>query len=104
MPSFNAFAVSRYEVSSDFHIVWGRGDLIVNHNDNNSDFWETSITMPWNFDSGTLYFGDWHTWKGYFKPYHPVNNTHTIPISCSGQYSNEVISTQLLVLGLGGNA
>lgn len=104
MPSFNAFAVSRYEVSSDLHIVWGRGDLIVNHNDKNSDFWETSITMPWNFDSGTLYFGDWHTWKGYFKPYHPANNTNTIPISCSGQYSNEVISTQLLVFGLGGNA
>lgn len=101
MPSFNAFAVSRYEVSSDFHIIWGRGDLIVNHNDNNSDFWETSITMPWKFDSGTLYFGDWHTWKGYFKPYHPANNTNTIPISCSGQYSNEVISTQLLVFRLG---
>lgn len=104
MPIFNAFAISRYEVSSDFHIIWGRGDLVVNHNDKNSDFWETSITMPWNFNSATLYFGDWHTWKGYFKPYHPANNTNTIPISCSGQYSNEVISTQLLVFGLGGDA
>lgn len=104
MPSFNAFAVSRYEISSDFHIIWGRGDLVVNHNDKSSDFWETSITMPYNFNSATLYFGDWHTWKGYFKPYHPANNTNTIPISCSGQYSNEVISTQLLIFGLGGDA
>ena len=104
MPTSNAFAISRYEVSSDFHIIWGRGDLVVNHNDKNNDFWETSITMPYKFNSATLYFGDWHTWKGYFKPYHPANNTNTIPISCSGQYSNEVISTQLLVFGLGDDA
>lgn len=104
MPTSNAFAISRYEVSSDFHIIWGRGDLVVNHNDKSSDFWETSITMPYIFNSATLYFGDWHTWKGYFKPYHPANNTNTIPISCSGQYSNEVISTQLLIFGLGDEA
>lgn len=104
MPTSNALAISRYEVSSDFHIIWGRGDLVVNHNDKSSDFWETSITMPYKFNSATLYFGDWHTWKGYFKPYHPANNTNTIPISCSGQYSNEVIPTQLLIFGIGDEA
>ena len=102
MPSVNAFALSRYEVSSDFHIIWGRGDLVVNHS--SDDYWETSITMPWNFNSATLYFGEWHTWKGYFKPYHPISNNNTIPISCSGKFDGDVVSTQLLVFGLGGDA
>ena len=93
----NDFALSRFQLANNLIIIFGRGDVKINKGD--ADFWETTLTIPWKVNSATMMIGDWHTYKGYFKPYHPVGADNTVSISCSGRYSGEVQSLDLLLVG-----
>lgn len=94
----NDFALSRFELANNMAIIWGRGDIKITHN-NNDNFWESSITIPWSVNSASFIIGDWHTYKGYFKPYHGMNDSNIVPISCSGTgYNNDIVSAYLLII------
>ena len=62
----NDFALSRFQLANNLVIIFGRGDVKINKGD--ADFWETTLTIPWKVNSATMMIGDWHTYKGYFKP------------------------------------
>ena len=94
----NDFALSRFELANNMAIIWGRGDVKITHStyDNN---WESSITIPWSVNSASFIIGDWHTYKGYFKPYHGMNDSNIVPISCSGtEYNNDIVTAYLLII------
>ena len=93
----NDFSLSRFQLANNLVIIFGRGDVKINKGD--ADFWETTLTIPWKVNSATMMIGDWHTYKGYFKPYHPVGADNTVSISCSGRYSGEVQPLDLLLIG-----
>lgn len=102
-PAANPLAISRFKLADHCYLIWGRGDVIVNHN-GGDQYWETSITLPWKINTATFYLGDWHTWKGYFKPYHPISTDNVMPVSCTGNnFSNEQVSIDFLLISDGGD-
>lgn len=102
-PAANPLAISRFKLADHCYLIWGRGDVIVNHN-GGDQYWETSITLPWKINTATFYLGDWHTWKGYFKPYHPISTDNVMPVSCTGNnFSNEQVPIDFLLISDGGD-
>ncbi|MGM9907335.1 hypothetical protein [Limosilactobacillus sp.] len=94
----NDFALSRFTLANNMAIIWGRGDVKVNHNGGDS-FWESTLTIPWQVNSASFFISDWHTYKGYLKAYHPASNNTTVALSCSGNnFSNETIPVNLLII------
>lgn len=94
----NDFSLSRFELANNMAIIWGRGDVKITHS-TNDNYWESSITIPWSVNSASFIIGDWHTYKGYFKPYHGMNDSNIVPISCSGTgYNNDIVTAYLLII------
>lgn len=94
----NDFALSRFELANNCFLIWGRGDIKINHN-GGDQYWETTLTIPWNVNSAAMYLADLHTYKGYFKPYHVPNSSNTIAVSCSGNsFNNEVQPLDLFII------
>lgn len=94
----NDFALSRFELANNMAIIWGRGDLKITHS-TNDNYWESAITIPWSVNSASLIIGDWHTYKGYFKPYHGMSDSNIVPISCSGTgYNNDIVTAYLFII------
>ena len=93
----NDFALSRLLITNNLCVIFGRGDVLINKND--ADYWETTLTIPWQVNSATMMIADWHTSKGYFKPYHDISSSNTISASCSGRYTNETYSLNIIMIG-----
>ncbi len=94
----NDFALSRFQLNNNCFLIWGRGDVKVSHA-SGDQYWESTLTIPWNVNSASLYIADWHTYKGYFKPHHGADNSNTLAISCSGTgYNDETIALNLLII------
>lgn len=94
----NDFALSRFELANNMAIIWGRGDVKITHS-TSDNYWESSITIPWSVNSASFIIGDWHTYNGYFKPYHGMNDSNIVPISCSGTgYNNDIVTAYLLII------
>lgn len=94
----NDFALSRFELANNMAIIWGRGDVKITHS-TYDNYWESSITIPWSVNSASFIIGDWHTYNGYFKPYHGMNDSNIVPISCSGTgYNNDIVTAYLLII------
>lgn len=94
----NDFSLSRFSLANNCFLIWGRGDIKVNHN-GGDQYWESTLTIPWTINSASMFLADWHTWKGYFKPYHGATNSNTMAISCSGNnFNNEVQALDLFII------
>lgn len=94
----NDFALSRFTLANNMALIWGRGDVKVNHSGGDT-YWESTLTIPWQINSASFFISDWHTYKGYFKAYHPASNNTTVALSCSGNnFSNETIPVDLLII------
>lgn len=94
----NDFSLSRFSLANNCFLIWGRGDIKVNHN-GGDQYWESTLTIPWTINSASMFLADWHTWKGYFKPYHDATNSNTMAISCSGNnFNNEVQALDLFII------
>ena len=93
----NDFALSRFLITNNLCVIFGRGDVLINKND--ADYWESTLTIPWKVNSATAMIADWHTAKGYFKPYHDISSSNTISASCSGRYTNETFSLNIIMIG-----
>ncbi len=94
----NDFALSRFSLSNNCYLIWGRGDVKIDHN-GGDQYWESTLTVPWTINSACLFLGDWHSWKGYFKPYHSATSSNTMAISCSGNnFNGDVVTANLFII------
>lgn len=92
----NDFALTKFNFVNNFSIIVGRGSITVNQSA--SDYWESTLTIPWKVSSASLILSDWMTYKGYFKAHHGVSADNTVAISASGKYTNETITANLLIV------
>lgn len=73
----NDFALSRFQVTDDFFIILGRGDVRV---DFDTQFAESTINLPWKVDNADVAFAQCYFRGGYALPRLNVNSK-TIAIS-----------------------
>lgn len=92
----NDFALSKFMLSDNLFMIIGRGDIKVNQV--GTQWWESTLTIPWKIDSATMMIADWSTYKGYFKPYHAAFKDNTFSISCSGEYSGDIFPLNLIAI------
>lgn len=93
----NQFALSRYKIMDGLSIITGRGDLVVN---SDNEYFEGTITLPWIVDNADTAFAQmyWDS-KGdytYTLPHLGVWDK-TLGISMKGKRSNQTCRLSLVI-------
>ena len=93
----NQFALSRYKIMDGLSIITGRGDLVVN---SDNEYFEGTITLPWIVDNADTAFAQmyWDS-KGdytYTLPHLGVWDK-TLGISMKGKRSNQMCRLSLVI-------
>lgn len=93
----NQFALSRYKIMDGLSIITGRGDLVVN---SDNEYFEGTITLPWIVDNADTAFAQmyWDS-KGdytYTLPHLGVWD-RTLGISMKGKRSNQTCRLSLVI-------
>ncbi|MGJ3996835.1 hypothetical protein ACLODO_09710, partial [Limosilactobacillus fermentum] len=93
----NQFALSRYKIMDGLSIITGRGDLVVN---SDNEYFEGTITLPWIVDNADTAFAQmyWDS-KGdytYTLPHLGVWDK-TLGISMKGKRTNQTCRLSLVI-------
>lgn len=89
----NQFALSRYKIMDGLSIITGRGDLVIN---SDNEYFEGSITLPWIVDNADTAFCQIYGDYGYALPHLGVLDK-TIGISMKGKRTNKTCRLSLVI-------
>lgn len=93
----NQFALSRYKIMDGLSIITGRGDLVVN---SDNEYYEGTITLPWILDNADTAFcqmyWDYQGDYNYALPHMGVWDK-TLGISMKGKRNNQTCRLSLVI-------
>lgn len=94
----NQFALSRYKIMDGLVIITGRGDLVVN---SDNEYYEGTITLPWVVDNADtaftqVYWNDANTASSYAVP-RLGTRSRDLAIAMKGARTNHTIRLSLVI-------